>query len=286
MGEAGSARHPGGAVARPFVLGVLNVTPDSFSDGGRFVDTLSAIQHGLRLAADGADGIDVGGESTRPGAARIPEEEELARVLPVIAGLAREVSILISVDTSKAGVARRALDAGAGMVNDVTALGGDPEMASALSGSGARVVLMHMKGTPADMQRAPWYDDPVAEILAFLEERVRIAVAAGIGMERIIVDPGIGFGKRVSDNLRIIRNLDRFRALGLPVMVGASRKSFIGKILGRSVEERAAGNAAVELAAAARGAAYLRVHDVRATRDLLRMQEAIAEAPTRWDGDV
>jgi len=272
-------------VSRPFILGIVNVTPDSFSDGGRFLDPRSAIEHGLRLAADGADGIDVGGESTRPGAAPVSAEEEMARVLPVIEALARELSIPISIDTSKACVARRALDAGASMVNDVTALRADPEMASVLRDRPARVVLMHMKGTPADMQRAPWYDDTVAEILLFLRERVAVAVEAGIERDRIIVDPGIGFGKRVSDNLRIIRDLDRFRVLGLPVMVGASKKSFIGKVLGRPVGERSAGNAAVELAAAKRGAAYLRVHDVRATRDLLLMDEAIAESPARWDGD-
>lgn len=270
-------------MARPRVLGILNVTPDSFSDGGYAFEAPAAIAHGRRLAEEGADGIDVGGESTRPGAEPVPADEEARRVIPVIRVLARELEIPISVDTSKASVAGKALEAGASMVNDVTALRGDPEMAAMLGDVQAAVVLMHMKGTPRDMQEAPWYDDPVAEILAFLRERIAFAVDRGIGRDRIIVDPGIGFGKRVSDNLRILRDLDRFADLGQPVMIGASRKSFIGRILGRVVDERAAGNAAVELLAAQRGAAYLRVHDVRATRDLLRMAEAVAEAPTRWD---
>jgi dihydropteroate synthase len=258
---------------RPSVMGVLNVTPDSFSDGGQFVSAAEAIAHGRRLAAEGAALVDVGGESTRPGAEPVDADEELRRVLPVLEGLA---GIPLSIDTSKAVVARRALAAGAELVNDVTALRTDPDLAGVVAESGAYVCLMHMQGDPRTMQTAPQYDDVAAEVFAFLEERVAFAVDAGIAEERICVDPGIGFGKTPDQNLELIRRLDVLLGLGRPVVVGLSRKSTLARVLG---DPGTVGSLAASLAAAVaafeRGAWMLRAHDVRETVEALAVAAAV-----------
>ena len=259
---------------RPSVMGVLNVTPDSFSDGGRFVDPGAAVDHGRRLASEGAALVDVGGESTRPGAAPVSAEEELARIEPVLEGLR---GLPISVDTSKAVVARRALELGAELVNDVTALRGDPDMAEVVAGGDAFVCLMHMQGEPRTMQVVPRYDDVVSDVLAFLEERVAFAVENGVAEERICVDPGIGFGKTADQNLELLRRLDALRALGRPVLVGVSRKSSLGKILGDA--DATTGSLAASIAAAVaafeRGAWMIRAHDVRETVEALEVAAAV-----------
>jgi dihydropteroate synthase len=263
-------------------MGVVNVTPDSFSDAGRFIEPDKAIAHGLELAAEGAAIIDIGGESTRPGALPVEAEEELARVLPVIEGLiAAGTKAQISVDTSKASVASRALDAGASFVNDVTALRGDPEMVSLIASSEADVCLMHMLGDPRTMQDNPRYDDVVTEVKAFLAERLQFAVHGGVAEERILLDPGIGFGKTAQHNLELIDRLHEFVALGRPVVIGASRKSFIGRITGHEdPDERVAGTVAVNVLAYERGARVFRVHDVAASQDALAM--AAATVSRRW----
>ena len=260
-------------MAATIVMGIVNVTPDSFSDGGRYLDPAAAIAHGRELLAAGADLLDVGGESTRPGAVAVTSEEEKQRVLPVIEALASD-GARVSVDTSKADVAAAALAAGAGIVNDVTALG-DPEMAAVCAGARCGLVLMHMKGTPRTMQDAPTYEDVVAEVREFLAGRLEVAAAAGVDPERVWVDPGIGFGKTVEHNLELIARIDRIADLGRPVVVGASRKNFLGAITGREVGERLGGSIAVALAAVAGGASVLRVHDVAATVDALRVADAI-----------
>ena len=260
---------------RPLVMGILNVTPDSFSDGGRFLDPAAAIEQGVRLAAEGADLLDIGGESTRPGSAGVPLEEELRRVLPVIVGLARAVRLPLSVDTSKAEVARQALAAGASLINDVTALRGDSAMAGLAARSRAAVILMHMRGTPRTMQRQPRYRDVVDDVAAFLREALRRAEASGIARDRLLVDPGLGFGKTLRHNLQLLRSLERLVRLGVPVVVGPSRKSFIGKTLGVEVGERLAGTLACVAYAQRCGAHLVRVHDVKPAVQLLRMLEAI-----------
>lgn len=262
---------------RPLVLGVVNVTPDSFSDGGRFFDPSAAVEHGLRLAADGADMLDVGGESSRPGAAVVPVEEEVRRVVPVVAELAKRTAIPISVDTTKAEVARRSLDAGAVVVNDITGLLGDPDMPAVAAAAGAGVVVMHMQGTPQTMQSNPRYADVVREVVAFCEERLRALAGLGIDPETVCLDPGIGFGKTRIHNLELLANLGRVAALGRPVCLGVSRKGFIGRVVGRDrPAELAAGSLAVACFAAARGEAHvLRVHDVAAHRDAALMLDAI-----------
>src|SRR5262245_25609258 len=232
------------------LMGVVNVTPDSFSDGGRFLDDEEAVAHGRCLIDDGADLLDVGGESTRPGAAEVTAEEELDRVLPVVEGL-RKGGVPISIDTSKAAVAAAALGAGASIVNDVTALRGDPDLAAACAERDCGVILMHMLGTPRTMQEDPRYDDVVDDIKSFLSERVEAAVDAGIAEERIWVDPGIGFGKTVDHNLELLRRIGELRELGQPIVVGTSRKSFIGKITGREVGERLGGTIATNVLALA-----------------------------------
>jgi dihydropteroate synthase len=263
-------------------MGVVNVTPDSFSDAGRFLEPEKAISHGLELAAEGAEIIDIGGESTRPGALPVKAEEELARVLPVIEGLiAAGTKAQISVDTSKASVASKALDAGASFVNDVTALRGDPEMVSLIASSEADVCLMHMLGDPRTMQDNPRYDDVVTEVKAFLAERLQFAVHGGVAEERILLDPGIGFGKTAQHNLVLIDRLDELVALGRPVVIGASRKSFIGRITGREdPDERVPGTVAVNVLAYERGVRVFRVHDVAASHDALAM--AAATVSRRW----
>lgn len=260
-------------------MGVLNVTPDSFSDGGRYFDAARAVKHGREMLAAGADIIDIGGESTRPGAPPVSEAEELRRVLPVIEGL-RDATV--SVDTTKAGVAERALEAGARIVNDISALRFDDRMAAVVRDSGAGLVLMHLQGTPATMQEAPRYDDVVAEVAGFLAERIRSATAAGIEKSQIAVDPGIGFGKTVAHNLELLANLDAFVALGCPVLVGTSRKSFIGKVLDRpDAGSRQWGTAATVAWAVAHGARIVRVHDVAEMADVVRMCDALNSAKTK-----
>lgn len=257
------------------VMGVLNVTPDSFSDGGRWLDPRAAIRQGRRMVREGAHLVDVGGESTRPGAKVVPPKEELRRVLPVVAALAA-AGIRVSIDTSKAAVAAAALAAGATMVNDVTALRGDRAMAGVCARAGAQVVLMHMKGTPQTMQRSPSYKDVVAEIAAFFRKRLQFALRAGIARDKIFLDPGIGFGKKPEHNMEILRRLEELRSLGLPLVVGTSRKSFIGGILGgRPSGGRVFGTAASVAAAVLRGAAVVRVHDVREMSDVVRVTDEL-----------
>jgi dihydropteroate synthase len=250
-------------------MGILNVTPDSFSDGGSFVDAERAADHACELAAHGADIIDIGGESTRPGASPVSEEEELQRVLPVIERTAKRISAPLSIDTRRAEVARRALDAGAVIVNDVSGLTFDPSMPSVCAKAGAGVVCMHMQGTPQTMQQDPRYGDVVAEIAAYLSGRLDALEQTGIPRDRIVIDPGIGFGKTADHNLAILQNIERFRSLRRPVLVGHSRKRFLGKLLGRPIDELLAGTIGVAIALALQGTDVLRVHDVRATRDAL-----------------
>ena len=256
------------------LMGVVNVTPDSFSDGGLYLDPEAAIAHGRELAEAGAEILDVGGESTRPGAEAVDAEEELRRVVPVIRGLG-DLDCDVSVDTSKASVAEAALDAAATIVNDVTALRGDPEMASLCAERGATVVLMHMLGDPRTMQDDPRYDDVVAEVKDFLAERLEAATAAGIPEERIWLDPGIGFGKTAAHNMELLRRLGELRELGRPLVIGTSRKSFIGKVDGSAADERLGGTIASSVLAAAEGAEVLRVHDVAEVRQALTVAQAI-----------
>ena len=264
--------------ARGALLGVVNITPDSFSDGGRFLDPAAAIAQGRQLAAEGAALVDVGGESTRPGAEPLPAAAELARVLPVIEALVAE-GIAVSIDTSKAEVARAALAAGAVLVNDVTALRGDPGMAAVVAEAGADLCLMHMLGEPRTMQDDPRYEDVVGEVESFLAARADAAVAAGVPRERIALDPGIGFGKTVEHNLALLRALPRLGRLG-PLLLGVSRKRFLGTITGREVAaERVAASTAAALWCYRGGAHLLRVHDVRATADALAVERALEGAP-------
>lgn len=256
------------------VLGILNVTPDSFSDGGRFLDPSRAVAHGMALVAEGADALDIGGESTRPGAPAVDEAEEIRRVLPVVEALAAEAGRPVWVDTRKPGVARRALAAGACGVNDVGGLG-DPAMRAAVREAGARAILMHMQGEPADMQRDPRYGDVVAEVGAFLAARARAAEADGIPRDRLVIDPGIGFGKRLEHNLALLRRLPELVALGYPVLVGPSRKAFLGEILGLPVEQRLEGTAAAVACAVLGGAAMVRVHDVKVMARVVKVAEAL-----------
>jgi dihydropteroate synthase len=264
---------------RTRVVGIVNVTPDSFSDGGDHATTDAAIAHGLRLAEAGADALDVGGESTRPGADDVPPEEELRRVIPVIAGLARATALPISIDTSKPEVMRAAVEAGAGMINDVYALRreGALDTAAAL---GVPVILMHMLGEPRSMQESPHYDDVVGDVHRFLAERIFAAEMAGIAKSRIVVDPGFGFGKTAEHNLALLARLDLFAELGVPVLAGLSRKRTIGTLTGREdPRDRVHGSVAAHLIAAQRGAKLVRVHDVAATVDALKVWAAVADQP-------
>jgi dihydropteroate synthase len=270
-------------------MGILNTTPDSFSDGGLFADAAAAVRHGLRLADEGADIIDVGGESTRPGATPVAAEEELRRVLPVVEGLsAARVDARISIDTYRAPVARAALAAGARMVNDVSAFRADPEMAEVVAQSGADCCLMHMLGEPATMQDDPRYEDVVDEVRAFLEERLEFAVARGVARERILLDPGIGFGKTVQHNLELLRRLAELVTIGAPIVVGTSRKGFLGQIVARAAgrreppdaRERLAGTVASNVIAFERGASVFRVHDVAPVGEALAV--AAATLGGRW----
>ena len=260
---------------RALVMGIVNVTPDSFSDGGKYLSVSQAIEHALELAAEGADIIDIGGESTRPRAAAVDESEELRRVLPVIAGLRERSPMAISIDTQKPAVAREALQAGAQIVNDIAASRADPEMWDVVAQAGAGYVLVHMQGTPQTMQANPRYDDVAGEVSAFFAERLESARARGVAPESVALDPGIGFGKTVEHNLRLLAELSRFSIHQRPVLVGASRKSFIGALAGRESEDRLAGSLACALWAAGNGAGIIRAHDVGATRQALRMSEEI-----------
>jgi len=257
------------------VMGIVNVTPDSFSDGGLFLDPEQAISHGLELTAEGADILDVGGESTRPGARAVSATTELERTRPVVEALAAAGGPPVSIDTSKAEVARAALDSGATIVNDVTALRADPELGDLCAERDCGLVLMHMLGTPRTMQRNPTYGDVVDEVRAFLAERIEVAVAAGVAEQRIWIDPGIGFGKTVEHNLALLRSLGELRELGRPIVIGTSRKSFLGAITGREVDRRLGGSVASNVIALATGAEIFRVHDVLAARQALDVAETV-----------
>ncbi len=272
--------HPLGI--RTWYMGVLNVTPDSFSDGGLYLDPDKAVERGLALAAQGADIIDVGGESSRPGSEPVPAEEEIRRVVPVITALRRQSPVFISIDTTKALVARAALDAGADLINDISAMRFDENVLRLAAARDAAVVLMHMQGIPKTMQAAPSYEDTLAEVKGFLVKRLAAAVQAGLTRDRIVVDPGIGFGKKLSDNLILLNHLPAFADLGCPILVGPSRKSFIGQILSLPVQERLEGTIAAAVVSVARGAHILRVHDVEAVRRAVRVAEAILsqDSPT------
>jgi dihydropteroate synthase len=257
------------------IMGVVNVTPDSFSDGGAFDDHVAAIAHARRLAGEGADIIDIGGESTRPGADPVPVQDELERTIPVVAGLKDlELPVQISIDTMKRAVAERAIEAGAGYVNDVTAFRHDPELAELVADKGVDCCLMHMLGEPRTMQEDPRYDDVVDDVKAFLHERLTAATNAGVKEERIQLDPGIGFGKTLEHNLELLRRLDELTALGRPLVIGTSRKSFLGRLTGRDVTERVHATVATTVIAFERGARVFRVHDVAATRDALAVSAA------------
>jgi dihydropteroate synthase len=267
--------------AGPFVMGIVNATPDSFSDGGRFLEPSAAVERALRLLEEGADLVDVGGESTRPGAPPVPVEEELRRVVPVIERLrARGFPLPISVDTSKGSVGRAALAAGADMVNDVAALA-DPDLARAVAEAGVPAVLMHMRGTPADMGARAVYRDVAGEVAAELEGAVARAVAAGVDRDRILVDPGLGFAKTAEQSVEVLARLDVLRALGRPILVGPSRKSFIGKLTGAPVAERLPGTLAAVAAAVLAGAELVRVHDVAAALQAARVAAAVRDAASR-----
>ena len=265
---------------RPQVMGIVNVTPDSFSDGGAHDTTDAAVAHALRLVEEGADVLDIGGESTRPGAAEVEVEEELRRVVPVIERLAAQVAVPISIDTSKPEVMRAAVQAGVGVINDVYGLRREGAL-DAAAALGVPVVLMHMQGEPRSMQAAPQYDDVVGEVHRFLAERIFAAEMAGIPKQRIVVDPGFGFGKDTAHNLQLLAQFERFAELGVPVLAGLSRKRSIGELTGRDVPaDRVAGSVAAHLIAAQRGAAIVRVHDVAATIDALKVWNAVAAVPT------
>ena len=267
----------------PFVVGILNVTPDSFSDGGDFLDPEVAADQAATMLDEGADILDVGGESTRPGSDPVSQEEEVRRVVPVLKRiLSVRPEAVISIDTYRSGTATAALEAGASLVNDVTALRGDPRMASVIQEAACPVILMHMQGEPKTMQKEPHYEDVVGEVRDFLAERAEYAVAAGIRPENVILDPGIGFGKNLEHNLALLRNLDAIVDLGFPVLIGTSRKSFMEKITGvQEARDRVSGTVATTVLAYERGATFFRVHDVRANREALAVAKAVFHA-SRW----
>lgn len=256
-------------------MGVINVTPDSFSDGGLYFEKDKAVERGLELAEEGSDIIDIGGESTRPGSEPIPQEEELRRVIPVISALRKRTNTLISIDTTKSEVALAALDAGADIINDISSFRSDPNMLPVAAQKDAPVILMHMKGTPKTMQVNPFYENVLHEVKSFLKERLNSALAYGIKKEKIIIDPGIGFGKRFKDNLTLINNLHFLKDLDRPILVGVSRKSFIGKILGLSPQERMEGTIASAVLSIVHGAHILRVHDVASIKKSVLVAETI-----------
>jgi dihydropteroate synthase len=265
---------------KPLVMGILNVTPDSFYDGGVFFDRKRAVDHALQMIDEGADVIDIGAESTRPFSEPTPLAEELERLVPVIEAVRKHSGIPISVDTYKAAAAKAALEAGADIINDISSLAFDPDMARVAAESGAPIVLMHMKGTPRDMQKDPVYQDVVGEIKEFLAERIAFAKSAGIDEEDIVVDPGIGFGKRLQDNLAIIRELGRLKELGKPILMGTSMKSFIGRIMGTdALVDRVEGTLASMVMSLWHGADIVRVHDVAKTRRVVAFMEALMRSP-------
>ena len=267
---------------RTQVMGILNVTPDSFSDGGRYADPERALVHARAMVAAGADIIDIGGESTRPGAEPVPEEEELRRIIPLIERLSAELAIPLSVDTYKAPVAKKALEAGASIVNDISGLRFSPDMGEVVAQYGAALIIMHIKGTPRDMQQNPVYADLIGEVLSYLEEGIGMAEQAGVDRERIMIDPGIGFGKTLEHNLTILNRLDEFRVLGRPVVLGTSRKKFIGTVLGITrPDERLEGTAATVALGIERGASVVRVHDVGPLARVARMTDAIVKQSTK-----
>ncbi len=260
---------------RTHVMGILNVTPDSFSDAGQYLDVQQALDHAKLMVDEGATLIDIGGESSRPGASPVSSTEELNRVLPIVRLVADALDVVISIDTFKAEVARKALEAGAHIVNDITALHGDPDMVSVVAGTEAGLILMHMKGTPRTMQQAPQYEDVVRDVCASLSERVQYAEAQGVAPERIIIDPGIGFGKTTEHNIELLKRLSEFRSLNKPLLIGTSRKSFIGNILDLPVTERVEGTVATVCWAIAHGADIIRVHDVKANVRATLMTDAL-----------
>ena len=261
--------------SRVLIMGILNVTPDSFSDGGRYVDPIAAVDQAQKMIAEGADIIDIGGESTRPGVSYIDEKEEIARIRPMVEALGKRTDIPLSIDTRKAAVAQVALDLGVAIVNDVSALQDDSRMAQVIEESGAGVVLMHRQGHSATMQEAPHYEDVVGEVKSFLAQRVVLAQSMGIPSDHIMVDPGIGFGKTCNHNLRILANIDEFLNLNQPLMIGLSRKGFIGELTGKPVAKREIGNVAAMAMAVWQGAHILRVHDVAAMKDAIRVAQAL-----------
>lgn len=263
---------------RTFVMGILNVTPDSFSEKGIYFDADNAVSRGIEMEEEGADIIDIGGESTRPGAEPVSVDDELKRVIPVVARLASKVKTLISIDTSKAEVAERALEAGADIVNDISGLRYDKRMPETVAAHNAPVIIMHIKGTPRDMQTSPCYESLIREVIGYIDESIRIAEGAGIASDKIIIDPGIGFGKTFEHNLSILKNLDAFGALGKPVLLGTSRKSFIGKITGAEVDDRRTGTAATIAVGVMKGADIVRIHDVKEGLQAARMTDAIKYA--------
>ncbi|MBL7068693.1 MAG: dihydropteroate synthase [Candidatus Omnitrophica bacterium] len=263
---------------RTYVMGVLNRTPDSFSDGGKYMSEESAVSYALNMARDGADIIDIGGESTRPGALPVDVNEELGRVIPVIKRLKALIDIPISIDTSKSHVAKAALENGASMVNDITGLKGDRDMAGVVARFDVPICIMHMKGSPRTMQISPQYDDLIGEIIASLRESIDLAAGAGIDEKKIIIDPGIGFGKTLEHNLKIIKELRRLTNLGRPILIGPSRKSFIGQILNSDVSERLTGTSSSVALAISNGANIVRVHDVREMVDCARVADSICRA--------
>jgi dihydropteroate synthase len=261
---------------RTYIMGILNVTPDSFSDGGLYFDINTAVEHALRMVEEGADIIDVGGESTRPGSEAVPLDEEIRRVIPVIEAIAKKVKVPISIDTYKARVAELAIQAGASIVNDISGLRFDRSMADVVAGYKVAIVIMHIKGTPKNMQQNPTYDALIPEIMDYLREGIMIAKKAGVVEDKVIIDPGIGFGKTVEHNLEIIRRLDEFTGLERPILIGPSRKSFIGKILGDlPVTERLEGTASVVAIGIFNGANIIRVHDIKEMVRVARMADAI-----------
>lgn len=263
--------------SRPLLMGIVNVTPDSFSDGGNWFEPENAVEHALKLATDGADILDIGGESTRPGAAPVDLHEELRRTIPVVQRVRDQSPLPISIDTYRAEVARQALDAGATIVNDISGLTFDPQMINVCAASDCGIVCMHIQGTPQTMQIEPRYDDVVAEISAFFSERIQTLADGGIDPQRVVLDPGIGFGKTADHNLEILSHIAAFRRLGRPVLIGHSRKGFLKKLLNRPVDERLFGTIGVAIAAAMQGADILRVHDIAAVRDAITAWQAVAD---------
>jgi len=263
---------------RPLIMGILNVTPDSFSDGGKYFDSKMAVEHALELAACGADILDVGGESSRPGAAPVSLEDELARVIPVVKEICRRIDIPVSIDTNKSEVARRALDVGASVINDISALRVDEKIGQFAADYKSYLILMHMRGTPQNMQDDTHYNDLIGEVSGFLKSSVERAMSFGVSKDRIIIDPGIGFGKSVDGNFVILKNLHRFLELGCPILVGASRKSFIGKALNVDLDGRLEGSVAAACYAVLNGADIIRVHDVAETKQALTVIEKITGA--------